>query len=51
MKKRILALAIAGALSVPQAAFAARDGDGMEYVSAAEGFSGLVSRDDERRRG
>ena len=42
MKKRILALAIAGALSVPQAAFAARDGDGMEYVSAAEGFYGSL---------
>ena len=42
MKRKILALAIAGALSVPQAAFAARDGDGMEYVSAAEGFYGSL---------
>ena len=42
MKKKILALAIAGALACPQVAFAARDGDGMEYVSASEGFYGSI---------
>lgn len=42
MKKQILALAIAGALACPQVAFAARDGDGMEYVSASEGFYGSI---------
>ena len=42
MKRKILALAIAGALACPQVAFAARDGDGMEYVSAAEGFYGSL---------
>ena len=42
MKKKILALAIAGALACPQVAFAARDGDGMEYTSAAEGFYGSL---------
>ena len=41
-KHKILALAIAGALACPQVAFAARDGDGMEYTSAAEGFYGSL---------
>ena len=41
-KTKILALALAGALACPQVAFAARDGDGMEYVSAAEGFYGSL---------
>ena len=42
IKRKILALALAGALACPQVAFAARDGDGMEYVSAAEGFYGSL---------
>ena len=41
-KTKILALALAGALACPQVAFAARDGDGMEYTSAAEGFYGSL---------
>ena len=41
-KTKILALALAGALACPQVAFAARDGDGMEYTSAAEGFYGSI---------
>ena len=42
MRKQLLALAIVGALACPQVAFAARDGDGMEYTSAAEGFYGSL---------
>ena len=42
MRQKILALAIASALAVPQTALAARDGDGMEYVSASEGFYGSL---------
>ena len=38
MKKKILALAIAGSLAVPQAALAAEDSFGMQYTSASEGF-------------
>lgn len=38
MKKKILALAIAGSLAVPQAALAAEDTAGMHYTSASEGF-------------
>ena len=42
IKRKILALALAGALACPQVAFAARDGEGMEYTSAAEGFYGSL---------
>lgn len=42
MKRKILALLLALSLSLPHASFAARDGDGMEYVSASEGFYGSL---------
>ena len=42
MKKQLIALALAGALAVPQVAFAARDGEGMQYTSASEGFYGSI---------
>ena len=42
MKRKLLALLLALSLSLPQASFAARDGDGMEYVSASEGFYGSL---------
>ncbi len=40
--KKILALAIAGALAVPQTALAAEDSLGMHYTSASEGFYGSL---------
>ena len=42
MKKQILALAIAGALAVPQVGFAAEDDSGMQYTSASEGLFGSL---------
>ena len=42
MKRKLLALLLALSLSLPYASFAARDGDGMEYVSASEGFYGSL---------
>lgn len=42
MKRKLLALLLALSLSLPHASFAARDSDGMEYVSAAEGFYGSL---------
>ncbi len=42
MKKKALALAIAGALCVPQTALAATDDSGMQYTSASEGFYGSL---------
>ena len=44
MKKKILALAIAGSLAVPQAALAAEDSFGMQYTSASEGFYASFGR-------
>ncbi|MGI9338134.1 MAG: porin [Gammaproteobacteria bacterium] len=41
-KSKLLAAALAVALCAPQAAFAARDGEGMEYTSASEGFYGSL---------
>ncbi|MGI9338136.1 MAG: porin [Gammaproteobacteria bacterium] len=41
-KSKLLAAALAVALCAPQAAFAARDGEGMEYTSASEGFYGSI---------
>ena len=42
MKQKLLVLTLALSLSLPHASFAARDGDGMEYVSASEGFYGSL---------
>lgn len=42
MKKKLLTSLLAAALCIPQVAFAARDGEGMEYTSASEGFYGSI---------
>ena len=42
MKNKYLTILLAAALCAPQVAFAARDNDGMEYVSASEGFYGSI---------
>ena len=42
MKHKILALALAGALAVPQVGFAAEDSTGMRYDSASEGLYGSL---------
>ena len=42
MKKKILVLAIASSLAVPQVALAAEDSLGMQYTSASEGFYGSL---------
>ncbi|MGI9338137.1 MAG: porin [Gammaproteobacteria bacterium] len=42
MKKKLLTTLLAAVLCTPQVAFAARDGEGMEYTSASEGFYGSI---------
>ncbi|MGI9338953.1 MAG: porin [Gammaproteobacteria bacterium] len=42
MKTKLLTITLAAALCAPQAALAARDGEGMEYTSASEGFYGSI---------
>lgn len=42
MNSKLLTTILAAALCLPQVAFAARDGEGMEYTSAAEGFYGSI---------
>ena len=42
MNSKLLTTILAAALCAPQVAFAARDGEGMEYTSAAEGFYGSI---------
>ena len=42
MKKKLLTTLLAAVLCTPQVAFAARDGEGMQYTSASEGFYGSI---------
>ena len=42
IKQKLLALAVAGALAVPQVGFAAEDSTGMRYDSASEGLYGSL---------
>lgn len=42
MKKKLLIALLAAVLGTPQVAFAARDGEGMQYTSASEGFYGSI---------
>ena len=39
---KILTFTLAAVLGMPQVAFAARDGEGMQYTSASEGFYGSI---------